>query len=587
MSKQLLHAHHSHIVVAALNSHAYAIVANSKCTKSTDASGASSDGSVVYELMAPLSPAPSTQSKKKAKKDTAGDDARAIDVKKGDDSAKTDDGAVSNEEIQSVCCTEINSRIWMAVSREDKTLSLFCIRSDVQSSVESDDDTGAKQLRPVAVYTMPKRARSLAFSCIPTYVPNGNDCHVIVAGDLSGDAIAFPIPKESTVDSMAEDEVTHKSTPRRMLLGHTASMLTGLKVVPSSSLENQKQLLLTADRDEKVRVSYFPESHITHGYLLGHSAFISAMDAIGGEDGNGRSLCLTGSGDGTVRLWDYELCKEVGMVPVVVQKSKDEDVGCDEEFIGSDEEEGIPMKEDDGDAFPEEEDGDDEFDSDDYADEEEGYAGHIVAVPLSVAISPGAKHVVVARDGIDSIDVHPIPPPPSKSSTTSLLLSHLVSLHKKQTLECSSQPLNVVCLSDGSVLVLAREPEYLLHFQCNDEEFVDASTTSPFSLAIGKVAKAQNITMPESTLERDDNGELTLQKKLKIVDINCGDGGGGDGGEEVANNSRDGDNDAANRRVLHWNDAERKKTARLADQRRKKRKKAEKKEGEGSGVESN
>ena len=61
------------------------------------------------------------------------------------------------------------------------------------------------------------------------------------------------------------------------------------------------------------------------GYLLDHTAFVSAMDAVavpsdgdgdGRPTGGGRTLCATRSGDGTVRMWDCKSCREVEMVPV-------------------------------------------------------------------------------------------------------------------------------------------------------------------------------------------------------------------------------------------------------------------------------
>ena len=50
-------------------------------------------------------------------------------------------------------------------------------------------------------------------------------------------------------------------------------------------------ILLTADRDEKVRLSHFPDAHVVRGYLLGHAAFMSTMDAVAipsDGDGDGR-----------------------------------------------------------------------------------------------------------------------------------------------------------------------------------------------------------------------------------------------------------------------------------------------------------
>ena len=341
------------------------------------------------------------------------------------------------------------------------------------------------------------------------------------------------------------------STPKRLLLGHTASMLTGLNVV---SNDQQQQFILTADRDEKVRISYFPETHIIHGYLLGHSSFISCMDAISNE----RSLCLTASGDGTSRLWDYQTCKEVGMLPVVIKKSAQEDVGEMEEV--DDEGKPTPEEKDEMEENEEEDDFDEDFDDE---EEEESFDHHTVAVPLSVALHPDAKFAAVARDEIQSIDIHPIPPIAEKSSlSTSFQLSNFVSLHKKQTLECKSQPLAVRFTSDSSVLVLAREPEYLLHFSTNDgASFNDISQSSCLTKALCKVAQSQNITMPATTLERNDYGECTLQKKEDRKELTA-----------QQNTEKGG---------LHWNDPGRKVTAKKAQARKRHRKKEQQKaEGE-------
>ncbi|KAL7492901.1 hypothetical protein ACHAWT_002020 [Skeletonema menzelii] len=508
MSKQLLHSHNSDVIVAALNHRAFAVVSSSSDDQT-------SQNTTVYELMA----------------------AAAF---KSDGNKSNDDN-----EIQAVCCTEIDSSLWFAVSRGVKTLSLYSIPAKQNSEVGSEETT--KLLYPSAIYNLPKRARSLVFT-------NVEDLQVIIAGDLSGDAIAFPLPTDAPTSTAKENEaIKPTSTPKRLLLGHTASMLTGLNVVSSDS---EQQFILTADRDEKVRVSNFPETHVIHGYLLGHASFISCMDAISNE----RSLCLTGSGDGTSRLWDYKTCKEVGMLPVVIKKATEEkqsDLEEEESEGKSAQEENDEMEND-----VNEEEEDDDFDKDFDEKEEESFDRHTVAVPLSVALHPDAKFAAVARDEIQSIDIHPIPPVAEKSSlSTSFQLSNFVSLHKKQTMECKSQPLAVRFTSDSSVLVLAREPEYLLHFSANNcASFSDISQSSCVAKALCKVAQSENIVMPTATLERNDHGECTLQKKEDRKELTS-----------QQNTEKGG---------LHWNDPGRKETAKKA-QARKRQRKMERKKGEG------
>ena len=501
-------------------------------------SSQNSQNAIVYELMA----SPSTTSTKS-------------DGNESGDKSSSDDN-----EVQAVCCSEIGSSLWFAVSRAEKTLSLYCIPAAnvLQNNIGGDStEMMTRSIYPSAIYTLPKRARCLAITNVD------DDCHIIITGDLSGDAIAFPIPNDASPSASNENEavsVKPVSSPKRLLLGHTASMLTGLSVVRS---KDQQQFILTADRDEKVRVSRFPETHIIQGYLLGHSSFISCMDAISHE----RSLCLTASGDGTSRLYDYQTCKELGMLPVIIKKAsetkQDEMDDCENDEVESSAQEDENDMDNEGDS--EEVDLIDFDEEEDFEEEDESWDRHTVAVPLSVSLHPDAKYAAVSRDEIQSIDIHPIPPVAVKSSSsTSLQLSHLISLHKKQTLECNSQPLAVRFTSD-SLLVLATEPEYLLHFStnettpANDVSFHDISESSCLTKALRNVAQSENITMPRTTLERGDK----LQKKEDRKELT------------VKNMERGG---------LHWNDPGRKVTAKLAQQRKRQRKKARR---HGKGEEAN
>ena len=523
MSKQLLHSHGTGVVIAALNHRTFAVVSTSL--------SASSQNAIVYELMA----SPNSSSAGGGEEDKPGE--------KGNN---------DDNEIQAVFCTEIGSSLWFAVSRAEKTLSLYSISAEIvekNNTRDSSEEDVTKTLYPCKIYSLSKRARCLAFT-------NVDECQVIIAGDLSGDATAFPVPEDASPSASSPKDaeaVKPTSTPKRLLLGHTASMLTGLNVVKKNS-DQQQQFILTSDRDEKVRVSNFPETHIIQGYLLGHSSFISCMDAISNE----RSLCLTASGDGTSRLWDYKTCKEVGMLPVVVKKSsetkQDDNEEVDEEVESINEMENMVDEEESNDNGDIEGDYEDE-DGDDY--EEDSFDRHEVAVPLSAALHPDATYAAVARDEIQSIDIHPIPPVQAKSSSsTSLQLSHLVSLHKKQTLECKSQPLAIRFASD-SLLALAREPEYLLHFTKTEDGFHDISRSSCLSNALRRVAQAEHITMPVTTLERGNDGGWAAQKKEDRKELTM---------------------KSSERGGLHWNDPERKETAKLAQQRKRQRKRARRKE---------
>ena len=163
-------------------------------------------------------------------------------------------------EIQCVAISrDADDTIWCAVSRYDKSLAIYR-----DSKVE-------------VVHTTNKRSGCLTFAWKPV--------GMILAGDLVGDATAFPLTNNKK---------------GRLLLGHTASMLTGIRLVGDT--------LLTADRDEKVRVSSFPQTCIVRGYLLGHAAFLCSMD-IATDD-----LCVTCGGDYSVRLWKLSTFTQLASV---------------------------------------------------------------------------------------------------------------------------------------------------------------------------------------------------------------------------------------------------------------------------------
>jgi hypothetical protein len=605
MSKQLLHAFQSHVVVVALNDRAFAIIGSSSSVKSVKSSP--TGGAHVLELSVAVTP--STDA------DDSGGDSGDIDIdasaiKDGNDATTQpstphqrdignegggdsfDEKRITTDnnphEIQAVCCTEIESQIWFAVSRENKTLALYSI------NVLPDETIMTKmKVYPTITYSLPKRAKCLAFGTVPSSSSSSSasPCHAVITGDLAGDAIAYPIvlSGSSTTSSTSTDSRTPQPTiARRLLLGHTASILTGLTVAPSTATtmtiadgvqkkQQHHQFILTADRDEKIRVSYFPKTHIIHGFLLGHSAFISSMDATtssvldysssmagGSTSGNQEdnasqkrlpTLCITGSGDGSVRLWDYQTCKEVGRVPVMMKKCSSTDENNAEDTK-------MPMTEEEGheedenlddyerETGSEEEEEEDDFDED-FSDDDEILDGQTIAVPISVALSPNGNTAVVVRDGIPAIDIHPIP--------TTTPLSQPLSLHKKETLDCISQPLAVKCLSDGSVMVLGRSPDYLFHFQCNtgDEtaegnSFHNASSTSPFCIALKDIIGSDHIDMPETTLDR-------MWNKVNDPDHEKGHDEIDGQGKKNKSGSRD----------LHWNDARRREVDKLAQQRRK------------------
>lgn len=108
---------------------------------------------------------------------------------------------------------------------------------------------------------------------------DGERKYVVIAGVKTGEAVAMPFP------DINRDIKT--------LLGHTTSMIVHLTVNKDSSL------LLTGDRDEKIRVSGFPRTSLIQSYCLGHSKSLTKVATSSLTP----DLAVSTSLDNTIKLW--------------------------------------------------------------------------------------------------------------------------------------------------------------------------------------------------------------------------------------------------------------------------------------------
>eukprot|EP01062_Namystynia_karyoxenos_P036790 TRINITY_DN26799_c0_g1_i1.p1 TRINITY_DN26799_c0_g1~~TRINITY_DN26799_c0_g1_i1.p1 ORF type:complete len:458 (+),score=112.22 TRINITY_DN26799_c0_g1_i1:70-1374(+) len=101
----------------------------------------------------------------------------------------------------------------------------------------------------------------------------------VIAGDKSGEVFRFTYSPSAGFG------------PSEFLLGHTASTITGLQLALGG------RLLVSSDKDEHIRVSRFPHTHVIEGYCLGHTGFVAALCEAG------EGAVASGSGDGSLRVW--------------------------------------------------------------------------------------------------------------------------------------------------------------------------------------------------------------------------------------------------------------------------------------------
>ena len=66
--------------------------------------------------------------------------------------------------------------------------------------------------------------------------------------------------------------------------------------------------IITCDRDEKIRVSKYPNAYNIECYCLGHTDFVNNLQVVHNFSEN---ILLSASGDGSLRVWKYLEGKEV------------------------------------------------------------------------------------------------------------------------------------------------------------------------------------------------------------------------------------------------------------------------------------
>ena len=111
----------------------------------------------------------------------------------------------------------------------------------------------------------------------------------LILADKFGDIYSMPIAEE--VLSSINDE-------KAPILGHV-SMLTDVNMVKDSE---GKQYIITADRDEHIRISHYPQSYIVDKWLFGHEEFVSSICIPTWND----RLLFSAGGDHFVFSWDWK-----------------------------------------------------------------------------------------------------------------------------------------------------------------------------------------------------------------------------------------------------------------------------------------
>jgi len=120
------------------------------------------------------------------------------------------------------------------------------------------------------VFKMPKKCYHLLFNLKEDQMLLADKSGLIYGYDLS-----------------CSDEVKPK-----LLMGH-------FSIILDIKFSNDGKYLATSDRDEKIRISNYPNCYSIESFCLGHSQFVSTLAFINS------SKLVSGGGDSFIRLWDF------------------------------------------------------------------------------------------------------------------------------------------------------------------------------------------------------------------------------------------------------------------------------------------
>lgn len=132
--------------------------------------------------------------------------------------------------------------------------------------------------------TLSKRQPIPKRPCSITIDQSGN---VAIVADKFGDVY--------TVSIDSNEPIPEKDL--QPILGHV-SMLTDITM----AIHNNKEFLITSDRDEHIRISNYPKSYVIKQFLFGHDEFVSQLHIPVSYD---RNILISGGGDDFINIWKW------------------------------------------------------------------------------------------------------------------------------------------------------------------------------------------------------------------------------------------------------------------------------------------
>ncbi|KIM44673.1 hypothetical protein M413DRAFT_442627 [Hebeloma cylindrosporum] len=163
---------------------------------------------------------------------------------------------------------------YLLTSGEDKLLKLWAVDG----------------LKLLSERELPKKATNVAFTA---------DAQTLLVSDKFGDIFSYPFnhtPPVKGTQEKSKDALSSHENPSggQLILGHASPLNAFL-------LSADEKFIITADRDEHIRVSWFPKGYNIEMYCLGHLKFVSALHIPSFD----HSSLISGGGDPVLKIWNW------------------------------------------------------------------------------------------------------------------------------------------------------------------------------------------------------------------------------------------------------------------------------------------
>lgn len=273
-----------------------------------------------------------------------------------------------------------------------------------------------------------KRPTAIVYS---SFVRSGQTYKAILVSDKTGDVWGSDVPLLKNQTIMA---------------GHTASIITDMTI--------DQNLIATSDRDEKIRVSRFPDMETIVSYCLHHTSVVSSINYIKVA---GSTLLMSTSWDHQLCMWNPSTGKLVTshQYPMEASEAVEEDAVEPESSSSA----SAPVAAAAGTSEPPQE-GDDEEPAEKTYDE--STAGHYPCKVSTTVVGGRALAAVIFKNST-SLQLHSV---------------EAASIAEGVSVELAAVPSDIIFVQSDRLVVLLPVPHFMAVYQISSSGVVSASEVS-------------------------------------------------------------------------------------------------------------